>query len=525
MKKLVSILLALAMILAMATTAFAEENTTLTIAGTESRTYSGYRLLELTTSLKCDHAEGDTHSDTCYNYSYTVNEKYRTCLQNEAFDNALETVWSGTEKPASASDVTDEQILGYLETLTSDSNGVYGTLRPAADRIYRAIQADSIAADKSELAGTENIDQGYWLFADVTNLGNQEEANSLVVVDTKGQNELTITPKVGLPTIEKKVKDTNDSTGETTDWQDSADHDIGDKVPFKLTATLPSNVAYYDTYQIVFHDTLSDGLTLDVNSIKVYMFENKAAAEADVDLTDNTEAPDFTVTTDLSDGCTFEVKCDNVRAIQGVTKDTVFVVYYEATLNANADIGLPGNPNEVYLEFSNNPYTDGTGKTEKDEVIVYTYQLTINKTDVDNKPLTGAGFTLSKKDSSGQYIAIGSEMGGKDTISTFEWKGLDDGDYKLVETTVPAGYNKMNDIEFTISANHESDNKTLSAGDFADGVVDTGIIEKSIVNKTGTVLPETGAEGTIMLLGASSMLVMVAAVFMVTRKKMSIYED
>jgi hypothetical protein len=242
----------------------------------------------------------------------------------------------------------------------------------------------------------------------------------------------------------------------------------------------------------------------------------------------------FTITTEgLTDGCTFEVSCENVLAIPGVHADTAFVVYYEAALNENAVIGSAGNPNEVYLEFSNNPYDEGTGETEKDKVTVFTYQLTVNKTDSHGHALAGAGFTLYKKNVAGEYVAIGEELkvdADGEELTVFTWKGLDDGDYKLVETTVPEGYNALADVLFTISATHEEnsvDPKLLSldGGLMGTGEVSTGIITKDIVNQTGTVLPETGAEGTFLLITTSTLFVMVACVFMITRKKMSIYED
>ena len=125
----------------------------------------------------------------------------------------------------------------------------------------------------------------------------------------------------------------------------------------------------------------------------------------------------------------------------------------------------------------------------------------------------------------GTYTVTADFVPMSEALTTFEWKGLDDGDYKLEETTVPEGYNKMSDILFSISAVHNETLESLDGGVMGTGVVDTGAITKDIVNNTGTVLPETGAQGTIMLIGFSAMLVMVAAVFMITRKKMSIYED
>ena len=539
MKKFLSILMVLAMILVMSTTAFAAENTTLTINDDGNRQYAGYKLLDLTTSLKTDEHHPDTcdnvnHSSDCYNYAYTVNAAYREILQNEVFDNGGNYLWEGGIKPATATLITDEQILKYLSNQTSDNGDVYHTMRQVADRLYRAIKDASIAADATNLTGTnDTIAQGYWMFADVTNLtGN--EANSLVMVDTKGQDALTITPKTALPTVEKKVKDIEDSEDDSifdNPWHDSADHDFGDVVPFKLTGTLPSNAQYYESYKMVFHDTLSDGLTFDAGTVKVYMYETKHKADVDTDMNDGADVTsNFVVNASATDGCTFEVSCDNVLAITGVTKDTAFVVYYAATLDTDAIIGAAGNPNKVFLEFSNNPYdTTSTGKTEEDKVTVFTYQLIINKTDSHDHALKGAGFTLYKKDVNGDYNIIGTELKGAD-MTTFNWMGIDDGDYKLVESTVPEGYNKMSDIVFSISAVH-SENAgeptliSLDGGVMGTGVVDTGAITKDIVNNTGTILPETGAMGTMWLIFGGAMFVILAAVFMITRKKMSVYED
>ena len=282
---------------------------------------------------------------------------------------------------------------------------------------------------------------------------------------------------------------------------------------------------------MIFHDTLSSGLTLDSDSIQVLMYDTKHKADVDTDLNDAAKnvTEMFVVETEgLDDSCTFEVSCADVFTIEGVTKDTAFVVYYEAALNDSANIGAAGNTNEVYLEFSNDPYGTGTGDTEKDTAIVFTYQVVVNKTDSHGHALKGAGFKLYKKNLAGEYAIIGEELVGDD-LTTFTWKGLDDGDYKLEESTVPAGYNKMSDILFSISAVHADDPDpslvSLDGGLMGTGVLDTGAITKDIVNNTGTFLPETGAQGTFMLIGCSALFVMIAVVFMVTRKKMSIYED
>ncbi|MBR5472478.1 MAG: isopeptide-forming domain-containing fimbrial protein [Clostridia bacterium] len=502
MKKLVTILLAIALIFAMSVPAFAADTANLTINGLEGRTYVGYKLLDLTTSHKANVNCGGTHNpETCYNYAYTVaNDDYRTILQNEVFEN-------GTTTAAAATDITDDQIIAYL---ADQSSGDYAEMRVVADRIYAAIKAAGLGADKTEFDGSASIDQGYWMFVDTTSLNGQNAANSFVMVDTKGETNLDITPKTALPTITKEVYDINDTTG-ANGWGDSADHDITDEVEFRLTATLAENYAYYETYKLVFHDDLADGLTLDTASFVV------TAKNGDdvLDITDK-----FAIT--YPQDCDFEVTFDDVTAIDGVTKDTVFVVTYKATLNENAVVGTAGNANEVTLEFSNDPYSDSTGKTSA-AVKVYTYQLVINKVDEEGNPLTGAGFTLYKM-VGGVKTKIGEEVKG-DGMTTFTWTGLDDGDYVLEESTVPAGYNKMADKEFTITAEHTKDGITTLTSGIDETDKDAGTLTEDIVNRTGPILPETGAMGTVALISVGSILVIVAAVFMITRKKMSVYED
>ena len=539
MKKLISILLVMMMILCMSTTAFAD-TTNITIAGDAGRIYKAYELLELTTSLKCDHVAGATHESGCYNYAYTVNEDYREILQEEVYDNVKADYWNAetNPKPVNADGVTDAQILDYLSKLAGDNaeiDDTYGTLRAAADRIYRAIKTAGIDADLNMEKGENEAVQGYWLIADVTNLGGEEEddkykANSLVMVNTKGQDTLTITPKTALPEFEKKVKDINNSESsaiENEAWADSADHDKGDTVPFKLTATVPANVSSYTTYTMTFHDKIDAGLDINYDSIKVYKYDSKAAADAakvpNGTLVVNTE---YTLNTNhTEDDCSFELTLNDVlTGTDAASAGNAFVVYYEATLKDDAVIGGSGNSNTAHLVFSNDPYDAAkTGQTQKDTVKVYTYKLVINKVDAAGNALPGAGFTLYKKDAAGNYDDSLGVVGTPDTTgTTFTWTHLDDGAYKLVETTVPADYNKMDDKEFTISAEHDVTQTTLTS---TLGKVTGGTITDKVTNLKGTILPSTGAKGTMMLIGGGSVFIVLAAVFMITRKKMSVYED
>ena len=570
MKKFVSIFLALTMIFSLAITALAEESTKLTVTPDQSgveRTYVGHQLLKLESmSLKegehhpedCPNKKDETaeHDENCYHYAYTVVSKYKEILQKEVLAYAGTSFWGNTTQPSSHTLVTDDHILAYLASLTSDDdNGGFGTLRKVADRIYREIKNAGIGSDTEEFTTSTNIEKGYWILEDVTNLGGKEAASSLVIVDTLAKDNIEITPKTSLPTLTKKVQDIEDSENLTIAdmlWYDSADHDIGDNVPFKLTATLPSNIQYYTSYTITFHDTLSPALQLtDTNrltenltdgsdkSFRVLMYRDLGTANADTDLNAGKDVTgSFTINkaaTDCTTNCSFEVT-GNIYNIPGIeeelTANTTFVVYYEAELLESAVLGNPGNPNSAYLEFSNNPYDiNKTGRTKDDKVVVFTYQFILNKVDQHNHPLKGAEFTLYKMILGEENWKEVAHLKVEDDGTKFIWTGLDDGDYKMVESTVPEGFNGMADRQFTIVATHDldSDDPKLTylgtANSPDNGDVVTGAMEETVANRSGAALPETGGMGTMMLIGGGAMFVTVAAVFMVTRKKMSIYED
>ena len=564
MKKLVSLFLALALILALSTTVMADGTgtTNVTINDTIDRTFHAYKMMTLETSPMygehkpigngCelnhntpeDFANGG-HKDSCYRYSYSFenNSPYLPILKAETLANATKNVWGeGNAAPTDISGVTEDHIRAYLAEQTSL------TMLDVAKRLYDKFVEEDITY--IEITGDAEIAQGYWLFVDVTNLAGQNAASSLIIVDTKNDATLTITPKASIPVFEKKVKDIDDTqTGllENAAWVDSADHDVGDNVPFKLTATVSAQHTEYTAYKLVFHDTLAKGFSLDTiqntgldedvnKSYVVKMYASKAAADNDANVNDGVDVTDKFVFTPVpqADGSTeITVTCDNINDISGVSSTSAFMVYYEAKLNESAVTGNDnngGNTNVAYLEFSNDPYSDKTGKTSEDKVTVFTYKLVINKIDEKGHALSGAEFALKKYNSeTKEYDLLVNNTTSADGTQ-FTWFGLDDGYYKLVENDAPTGYNQMEPITFTIFANHPetADNPQLielSGGVLADGNIANGTIQREIVNKTGAVLPETGAQGTMMLVGGGAMMVMVAAIFLVTRKKMSIYED
>ena len=208
-------------------------------------------------------------------------------------------------------------------------------------------------------------------------------------------------------------------------------------------------------------------------------------------------------------------------------------------------IGKPGNPNKSHVTYTNNPNDDQggeNGKTPDDKVVVFTYKLDVDKIDANGDPLTGAGFTLYKKNSSDEYEAVGSEVKGTD-MTNFLWKGIDDGDYKIVETTTPDGYNTMSDIEFTVSATHsngdEPELSTLTVNNdklaaYVDAgtmtkvktgsepkVTESGEVTGEIINQSGTTLPSTGGIGTQLFYIGGGLLALIAVVLLVTKRRMT----
>lgn len=348
---------------------------------------------------------------------------------------------------------------------------------------------------------------GYYLLKDKDAVTG-DDAATLFIVQVNGP--VTVNRKANKPTFEKKVKDVNDSTGDKSDWQDSADYDVNDEVPFQLTATLPTNdtdFAAYKTYKLVFHDQQSAGLTFNEKSVVVKYGDKTLGADS------------YTVTENPEDKDTFDITIADAKAVKDAEGSAItvaaggkFTVEYTSTLNENAVIGSTGNPNEASLEFSNNPNVGGegeTGKTPTDKVIVFTYQLDINKTFNGGTPAENdlPKFKLYKFDSATNDYTIDR---GEVTITkteddkyTASFKRVDDGKYKLVETKTPAGFNTAADTLFEITADHdvESDNPRLTVLKIntTAGNTTTGTVTADVVNQKGSNLPSTGGMGTVML--------------------------
>ncbi|MCH3948069.1 MAG: isopeptide-forming domain-containing fimbrial protein [Olsenella sp.] len=350
-KKLTSVIaavLAVVMALALAPTAYAAgSGYKLTLTGTATgHTYEAYQIFTGDLSTKEDGTK---------------------VLSNVKWGEGV--TYTGTE---SAADVAKALGDGTM------------TIAQLEEKLTLTTPAKTVASAKDSTV-IDGLDAGYYLVKDKDgSQADKNDAYTKFIVQVVGDTEAKI--KSDVPTVVKKVKDTNDSTGTTSDWQDSADADINDDVQYQITGTMPSNIADYTTYKYVFTDTMSKGLTYTAKNAKVTIGGK-----------DVTSSFTETVTANADGTTTVTWACDNLKGIEGVTLDanTKVVVTYSAKLNENAVLGAAGNPNEVDLTYSNNPNKGGegeTGKTPKDKNIVFTYKTVVNKVDQDKKSLAGAAF-------------------------------------------------------------------------------------------------------------------------------------
>ncbi|WP_242950351.1 SpaH/EbpB family LPXTG-anchored major pilin [Clostridium perfringens] len=360
-----------------------------------------------------------------------------------------------------------------------------------------------------------NVDLGYYLVLETSeqSTGNAVVSTAMLasvpqVENDKWNYNITIIPKDTTPAIEKKIVEDNRLV-------DTSSANIGDTIKYKVTSTIPTYEKNATNIVYKIKDTMSKGLTYDSNAGLKITSENKTFVE-------NT---DYTViTTKNSDGSTsIEVNFvyDNIKAYasEGLTLE------YQATLNENALVDTKvnaGNPNNITLEYTNNPDIQNSNKTINDKVTSYTWGFGVKKVDSEDitKDLAGAEFSVkdSNKNIVGKYtynesgnVVILQGNGVTNANGVVAFTGLEEGDYFITEEKAPKGYSLLKEpVKVTITAQKDSNGDytgqatiAVTNGNKAGSIVNditmndgNVLFNVQIKNYAGISLPGTGGLGT-----------------------------
>lgn len=441
----------------------------------------------------------------------------------------------------------------------SSNAGVAGTdSMVASDNVLSmiAVNLGASGAWKTTTAGDASLsglEAGYWLFltADAGKPdGTSTDAfTSPIYAVIDGVSATTVTPKKGVPTVEKKILDDADAADAdikgSDKWEEVADSQIGQEINYRLTGTIASNYASFSTYAYKFTDVLFGGLDYVDGSVEVYAkngsdYSQIDASKYDVAWANNTLTVEFGVGNGKK----------GLKDVAGVDANTHIVVFYKAKLNSSAVIGNAtdgnkgGNPNTVKLTYSNNPYAEGTGETIENTVADFAFKLNLNKVDQGTeRGLAGAVFTIQSADANtaGQYVAskadaakgvvAGQLVTVSDASNLPEYvkftsgsdgkiavSGLDAGSYKVAEVQTPddSKYTKADPFTFTINPTYDDSAMKVTGltasvseddkgrTDIAFGTLDGTAGDHKLTGKDGTGTNAATGEVTINVGNAKS---------------------
>ena len=476
-KRVLALLAAFALVLAMAVPAFADENTgSITVQGAvDGEIYSIYKIFDVT---------GYDTTTKPHKITYKVTEGWASFFAEG--NPGAKYVTLDSKKQISAT---------TLDSSTAPEFAA-AAITWAKDPTHKINVTASQTANKDGVTFT-NVADGYYLVD--TSLG------ALCSLDNVTGNTAKISEKNKVPSVEKKVK-----SGDNYESNNSAK--IGDKVEYKTTIMINGNVE-----KVVLHDKMDTGLTFDETSVKVKVDDADVAAD------------NYTLKkpgTESSDPCTFEIEFKD-SYIAGLETGKQIEVTYSATLNKNAVIGTTGNKNDTWLKY-------GNSGSVTSETTTYSYSFDLVKTDSDGTLLAGAKFKLYDDKNCTNEIKLVADGDNVYRVATTGEKAVDSIEtnassaltikglkgtttYYLKEIEAPKGYNELeNAFAFTIADANVSSNLGTTSNKWVEGT-STGI---HIINNAGTTLPSTGGMGTTVFYVVGGGLMAVAVVLLVTKKRM-----
>ena len=499
-----------------------------THVSSDTTTLLGYQLFKADVA---DQTVGATTSKAVSNITWGSTQA-QTAVEDAI--KAIEPAYAGTSAQ-DAADWLSTHASGSGSATVVDANDAFG-------KIAAAMRTAGVTATTVTPGTKATLDEGYWLFVTDSGTTNDhiDKVGTAPIYAVVGGSAVTVDQKSSLPTVNKYIK--NDATG--SDWAKAADSQIGQSIDYKLTGTVSTALASYDTYYYSFRDVLDSGLTANSSSVKV-MVQNPATGDAAQTET-QVRADDYTVALDSAKN-TLTVTINDLKSVKdahgnaiAITPNSVVNVYYTAQLNSKAMVASKSNDNTVTLTYSNNPGTNDHGDTMPATVRDYTYQLMLMKVDSsdNSKGLQGAKFTIQATgadeggDASKKYVQQDGTLGDKayeftsGTDGIIAVSGLDAGEYTVVETQAPSGYNTVSSFTFQIypvykEATGDIDTirvKTSNAN-VSDINVYDGVVDLVVKDKAGMSLPLTGQSGVALLWVAGGVMVAVGATHLVRSRK------
>lgn len=489
---------------------------------------------------------------------------------NDADSNLTITGWGdGINVTAFITAIKADATIGssFAGEITNDAAGAQAVADIVGKWTDNSDEANAFAklavANAATKSGTysegviSGIADGYYVMADesaATATDPTGSAFTLGLLQVVGGENVEVTTKIDYPTVVKKVQedDKTDDGGYGAGFNDVADWDANTDVPFKIIATMPSNIDEYDHYYMNFTDTLDDTFG---NPENIVVTAGTKTLVKDTDYKIETTGNDMNIV------------IMDLKGVDGLTVNdkTTVTVTYTAKLNVSganlAIIGRNGQENKVKLEYSNNPNKTGdgssapddTGETPEDKVIVFTYELDITKIDGATKAtIENAQFKLGNDKNQWATVNEDGYFTGwvdneasatvlkSDANGIFKVIGLDDGSYKLKELNWSEEYNiPETAFEAVIDANTlftQDDYANASAAlieltgsvngkDDTGANADDGIVAGTIENNKGTTLPSTGGIGTTLFYVGGGCVVALAGVALITKKRMNNRED